>query len=99
MRSILLGTEVRISYGMVPSISASSETVGSSPNMVTVSPTFASTPVMSSMHMSMHMLPMVGTLCPFREKDALPLPRCLSIPSAYPTGMVAMVVPPSATLP
>ena len=36
-------------------------TVGSSPKIVTVSPTCAGTPVTSSIHMSMQMFPMVGT--------------------------------------
>ena len=68
--------------GIVPRISASSEIVGSFPNMVTVSPTLASTPVMSSIHISIQMLPMLGTLFPLSRKEARPRPRWRSSPSA-----------------
>ena len=47
---------------MVSRIDANSVMDGSSPNIVTVSPTFASTPVISSIDISIHMLPIVGTL-------------------------------------
>ena len=72
IRSMRRGTEVIISYGMVPRMSASSVMVGSSPKIVTVSPTLTSIPVTSSMVMSMQMLPIVGTRCPLIVNRPLP---------------------------